>query len=218
MSQDFESTTPALRLMLKESDRGFILLAQELIAKHLKPLLLKAMVADPHVKKEAITPLFSLSTSPLFSFWAQVRMSYALGLIGRSDFEILESLRSLRNPCAHYHVPISILPPKDKKGDYRCSTKFFQQAQIEWTLTRLSVTDGGDDPFAGKTSSEIDDIISSVESMTITIEGETFETTGPRAVFLVKLFAMVNHLRESYRQLVSPKLPNGPDWQQSYRQ
>jgi DNA-binding MltR family transcriptional regulator len=97
-----------LDMITKESDRGCVLLAASLIDEGLKSVLQRTFVNDPHVQKEAVTPLLDGPLAPLGSFAARTYCAYALGLIDRAKFETLIVLRKIRNEFAHRVAPVDL--------------------------------------------------------------------------------------------------------------
>jgi len=97
-----------------ESERGMILIYATALEVQLANLLWQSFEQSKHAEKTAIKPLFA-SMAPLSSFSAKIKMSYALNLITKTQFNNLERIRAIRNIAAHEQQPTTFQSEKINK-------------------------------------------------------------------------------------------------------
>jgi hypothetical protein len=94
-----EETAKIVGLMYqKESDRGCVLVGVSYLDACLKSLLRARFGSAP---KKDVDFLLSSSLAPLGSFSVRIKMSRVLNLLHTKTCDALESLREVRNECAH---------------------------------------------------------------------------------------------------------------------
>lgn len=89
--------------MAKESDRSVIGLIATLLNDVLKEQVMKKM---PNLNSELRDKLFG-AAKPLGSFATLTDLSYAMGWIGKKEYDALSIVREMRNACAHYGGSLS---------------------------------------------------------------------------------------------------------------
>ena len=97
--------------LARESDRGLVLTGVTFLDEALE-VLLRAKFRDRSEKPEAVVNLLFAPIGPLSSFWAKIRLAYALSLIRSWVYEDLEVLRQLRNRFAHQLEPADFDDPQ----------------------------------------------------------------------------------------------------------
>lgn len=90
-----------MQALAGESDRGIVLVAAEFISDALEELLRSQFSKNGVSKKLQDKLLTSGPTAPAYSFAMRTNFCWAFGLIGRKTFNALNSLREIRNKCAH---------------------------------------------------------------------------------------------------------------------
>jgi DNA-binding MltR family transcriptional regulator len=99
--EDFESICEQfMEQLVKESDRGCVLVAAAMLDEALEFLLRQRMASEEAAAKACVDPLF-VGLGPLKSFWAKTQLARALGFIDQWIYEDLERIRTLRNLFAH---------------------------------------------------------------------------------------------------------------------
>lgn len=86
-----------------ESDRACIILASAEMEARLELLFSKFLITNSNLKKE----LFSF-TGPLGSFSSRIKMAFALNLIDKDFYKLLDLFRSIRNKIVHKGVHTSL--------------------------------------------------------------------------------------------------------------
>ena len=84
----------------RESDRGVILVGTMFLDEGLEGLI-RAKFQDKRRKIKGITNGLFGPVGPLGTFWAKIRLAYALDLIAAYEYRDLELLRTIRNRFAH---------------------------------------------------------------------------------------------------------------------
>jgi len=89
-----EDFRPVVRSLVQESDRGAVLVAGAAVDDALEQLLRAVLVsgAEKHLLG---------SRDPLGTFSAKINTCYAFGLLSKSDFSALHTIRKIRNKAAH---------------------------------------------------------------------------------------------------------------------
>lgn len=90
--------------LLKESDKGCLLLAVGIFDKLLENLLGAAILTNLHGKagaKEFREVALFGDNGTLYTFSSKVNVAYAFSLISEDEFQALHVLRKLRNEAAH---------------------------------------------------------------------------------------------------------------------
>lgn len=95
-----------------ESDRASIILASAEMEVRLELLFTKFLTTNSELRQS----LFSF-TGPLGSFSARIKMAYALNLITKDFYELLDVFREIRNKIVHKGVHASLESPELK---YAC--------------------------------------------------------------------------------------------------
>lgn len=96
----------------KETDRGAAIMACTMVDWMLGRMLQNFMV-DSSITRE----LFKGPTAPLSSLSNKIKISYALGLIGKVEYHDLDLLRRIRNDFAHkFEINFSFDEPKIEKN------------------------------------------------------------------------------------------------------
>ena len=96
------------RTLLRESDRGAVLVVAALLDDALESLLRTQFVDEPAVMNQVIEPLFDGPIAALGSLAAKAAMAYALGLINQRTFDDIRQIRRVRNAFAHSSEPVSL--------------------------------------------------------------------------------------------------------------
>lgn len=110
---------------MNESDRACIILASAEIEARFQLLFEKLLCFNSKLKKE----LFGFN-GPLGTFSARVKMAYALKVIAKDFFDLLEAFRCVRNEIVHKGVHTSLKDPEVAKASaailafFRKSKKF----------------------------------------------------------------------------------------------
>jgi DNA-binding MltR family transcriptional regulator len=94
-----------------ESDRGCILVGASALEVYLEELLRTSFVADAHVAKHAVEPLFQ-TMGPLSTFSAKIKLAYGVGLLTKREYTNLEKIRRIRNIASHVHSSTTFESPK----------------------------------------------------------------------------------------------------------
>lgn len=89
-SKDLELFGVFWKQMLKESDRGFVLIASGYLEELLKNLIM-AQVVEGMKEKDV----------PLGPFSSRIKLAHALGIISSKEFHDLKIIRDVRNDLAH---------------------------------------------------------------------------------------------------------------------
>jgi DNA-binding MltR family transcriptional regulator len=91
--------------LMKESDRGCVLLGAALLDEALEQLLRAFFRQDEDDSKRFIEPLFQ-GYAPLATFSGKIQMAYALAVLPRKIRDRIEIIRRLRNDFANAWRPI----------------------------------------------------------------------------------------------------------------
>jgi DNA-binding MltR family transcriptional regulator len=97
--------------LVKESDRGCVIIGATLLAEALEELLKSVCRQTAEDIKATIDPLFQ-GYAPLSTFSAKIQVSFALGILPRSLRDKIEIVRRLRNDFAHEWGPIDFDDPR----------------------------------------------------------------------------------------------------------
>ena len=92
--------------MLKESDRGCVLIGAAYLDDALEEMLRTNFSGDENVVKKVVSPLFKGGNAPLGTFSVKTNISFALGLINNETFKALNNIRKVRNEFAHKAGPV----------------------------------------------------------------------------------------------------------------
>jgi DNA-binding MltR family transcriptional regulator len=84
-----------------ESPRAAVIIAAAFLDAQLRNLISKACVNDSRAVGELLGTDRNPDGGPLSSFAAKTKAAYCLGLIGRSTYEDLNTIRKIRNKFAH---------------------------------------------------------------------------------------------------------------------
>lgn len=95
-----EKITAYFHTLLKESDRGCVLLSTSRMDEFLADLHATHIRSTAQVSARFIRELFG-SHGPLSTFSAKIDLAFAYGLISAADQEDLHRIRALRNAAAH---------------------------------------------------------------------------------------------------------------------
>ena len=100
---------PSLAVLLKESDRGCVILTSAMLDSKLK-LIHEAFVTsnltDQNPPKDILDTLWG-SNGPLGTFSGKIHIAYAYGIISGNEWNALNIIRQLRNEAAHCHYQFS---------------------------------------------------------------------------------------------------------------
>lgn len=91
----------------RESDRATAILGAALLDEKLLQLLIAFMVDDAREVDQLLDP-----EGPLGSFGARIRVAYCLGLVTRNAFDILRTIKGIRNAFAHHLHGLSFADPE----------------------------------------------------------------------------------------------------------
>jgi hypothetical protein len=94
---------------MNESDRACIILASAEMETRFELLFGKFLKANAKLKED----LFNF-TGPLGSFSSRVKMAYALGIIAKDFYDLLELFRLIRNKIVHKGTAASLADPDIK--------------------------------------------------------------------------------------------------------
>lgn len=97
--------------LVKESDRGCVILAGALLSEALEDLLKSVCRQELADVKSTVDPLFQ-GYAPLSTFSARIQLTFALGLLPRAFRDKIEIIRRLRNDFAHDWGPIDFNDPR----------------------------------------------------------------------------------------------------------
>jgi DNA-binding MltR family transcriptional regulator len=108
---------------MNEGDRACIILASAEMEARFQLLFEKLLGVNSRLKKE----LFGF-TGPLGAFSARVKMAYALKIITKDFFDLLEAFRSLRNKIVHKGVHASLKDPDVSKAS-QSILRYFRESK-----------------------------------------------------------------------------------------
>jgi DNA-binding MltR family transcriptional regulator len=97
--------------LVKESDRGCVILGAALMDEALEELLRSVCRQTPSDIKANVDPLFQ-GYAPLATFSARIQVAFALGILPRGLRDKIEIIRRLRNDFAHEWGPIDFDDPR----------------------------------------------------------------------------------------------------------
>ena len=100
-----------LEEFISESDRASIILASAEMEVRLELLFTKFLKTNSELRQS----LFSF-VGPLGSFSARIKMAYALNLITKEFYELLDIFRDIRNKIVHKGVHASLEEPEVKES------------------------------------------------------------------------------------------------------
>ena len=109
MTESSEEPTERNKLvaqtLLKESDRGCVIMGAALLADALEDLLRSFFRQSPEAVGSIIDPLFG-GYAPLATFSARIQLAFAIGILPEDLRSKIEIVRRLRNEFAHAWGPI----------------------------------------------------------------------------------------------------------------
>ncbi len=105
------------KALTDESDRGCVLFAAAYLDAKLSDLLYVSLVTDRDIEEE----LFK-GNSPLSTFSSRIKMAFYLGLISKACRKNLDTIRSIRNHCAH---KLDVNPLSDQSIRDQCKSLSF---------------------------------------------------------------------------------------------
>lgn len=111
MAISHEQNKLVAQALVKESDRGWVILGAALLADALEELLRSACRKTPKDVKTTVDPLFQ-GYAPLATFSAKIQLTFALGILPRALRDKIEIIRRLRNDFAHEWGPIDFSDPR----------------------------------------------------------------------------------------------------------
>jgi DNA-binding MltR family transcriptional regulator len=97
--------------LVKESDRGCVILGASLLAEALETLIRSVSRNTPDDIKTTIDPLFQ-GYAPLSTFSARLQIAFALGILPKNLRDKIEIIRRMRNDFAHEWGPIDFNEPR----------------------------------------------------------------------------------------------------------
>ncbi len=121
--RDSRKITDALRELTEQTDRGLAVVGAAIIQEKLKDLIIRSFVK----RNKKIRNLFG-PDGALGAFAAQIKLAYAVGLIGSDIYSDLNLIREIRNKSAHF------LHYSHKKGPYQLVT-FKHETLKQWALS-----------------------------------------------------------------------------------
>jgi DNA-binding MltR family transcriptional regulator len=138
-SQDIQGF---LQEFQKESDRATAVLGAALLDAKVLQLLTAFLVDD----KKQVESLLDVE-QPLGSFGARIRMAYCLGLVTKSLFEILTTIKGIRNTFAHQLHGLSFQSPHiakecSKLGRIRNAPEWIQKSSRSSFLSATLSAEG----------------------------------------------------------------------------
>jgi hypothetical protein len=133
-----EIKTASYASLLKESDKGCLLLAVGIFDKLLENILGAAILSNLNGKlpKEFLAVALFGDNGTLHMFSSKINVAHAFCLISKDEFDALHALRKLRNEAAHCYFEFSFRNPgvvahlnKLEKYDLEVHRKCFTQLQ-----------------------------------------------------------------------------------------
>jgi DNA-binding MltR family transcriptional regulator len=116
---------------MTESDRACIILASAEMEARFELLFIKLLDTNAKLQKD----LFSF-TGPLGNFSSRVKLAYALQLITKEFFDLLEVFRAIRNKITHKGRNVSFADDEIKSDIDRILDYFGQSPKfISWVMT-----------------------------------------------------------------------------------
>lgn len=100
-----------IQSLLKESDRGCVILGAAMLDELLEELLTSFCRQAPQDVKSSVKPLFR-GFAPLSTFSARIQVAYALGILPNHVRDDLEIIRRIRNDCAHDWEQLDFSEPR----------------------------------------------------------------------------------------------------------
>lgn len=94
-------------MLFDESDRGVVIILGSWVEDTLLERITEKLPAMSRADEKVL-----IDRGPLRDFNARILMAKALGLISESDKEILETIKIMRNACAHSRRDISFRTPE----------------------------------------------------------------------------------------------------------
>lgn len=111
---------------MNESDRACIILASAEMEARFQLLFEKLLRVNSALEKK----LFGFN-GPLATFSARVKMAYALKIIAKDFFDLLEAFRSVRNKIVHKGVRTSLKDPEVAKASEAILAHFSKSRKFE---------------------------------------------------------------------------------------
>jgi len=97
--------------LVKESDRGCVILSAALLADALEELLRSVCRKTPKEIKASVDPLLQ-GYAPLATFSARIQLTFAFGILPRALRDKIEIIRRMRNDFAHEWGPLDFDDPR----------------------------------------------------------------------------------------------------------
>jgi DNA-binding MltR family transcriptional regulator len=117
---------------MKESDRACIILASAEMEARFELLFGKFLKANAKLRKDLLSFI-----GPLGSFGAKVKMAYALGIITKDFYDLLELFRSIRNKIVHKGTAASLAEPDIKELSDRILEHFRKSMKFKRWAFRI---------------------------------------------------------------------------------
>jgi DNA-binding MltR family transcriptional regulator len=137
-----EPVHPFMDVLMDESDRGCILVAQAFLENQLENLLRKHLVKVSNETEKFINKLIGSGTStPLGSFAPRARMARALGLINTKTYSVLMAINDLRRKYAHcpQHVTLKLNEITTMYDELEGMRKAWANCLNKWEPTRKNM-------------------------------------------------------------------------------
>jgi DNA-binding MltR family transcriptional regulator len=102
------------KLLINESDRGFVLLTASRMDELLKELHKVYIKSKTSPETKLLKDLFAVH-APLYILSAKIKLAFGYGLISKDDYHDLELLRDMRNDAAHTVQEFAFRHPATRK-------------------------------------------------------------------------------------------------------
>lgn len=138
--------------LIKESDRGSVIVGASMLEHLLEKLIRKKLfAATKGSRKESTKSLFERN-GPFSSFWSNINFTYALGIIDEDIYNSLELIRKIRNEFAHNYDMVSF-------DDTKISNKMKKLIILENKLSLLNQNgpENNNDKTNNSENTEIED-------------------------------------------------------------
>ena len=128
--------------LLKESDRGCILVAAAMLDTRLSTIFEERFTQNK-ISKKLLKSIFSV-LGPLGTFSSKIQLAYALNYISRKSHDDLELIRKLRNKAAHTTSDMDFLNKEDSEmiEKLNCVEPFKDKMKLNHAGSDLSVACG----------------------------------------------------------------------------
>jgi len=94
-------------MLFRESDRGLVIILGSWIEDSLLDKISEKLVPMNQTERKAF-----IERGPLRDFHARILMARALGILSEADKAVLETIKAMRNACAHCRRDISFQTPE----------------------------------------------------------------------------------------------------------